>query len=141
MVPATERYEELIADFATERAPLGKAEMMRIGREVGTDRTGLRGDKFEMGFVAVAARFTDDECVLVDRFRGWRHRLRIGGVSAVGRSIGLITNRPAVRAKCRFNGLRIGKRQRVLDRQAVLRLSGGEFRRMKLCDLAQQLVP
>jgi hypothetical protein len=42
---ATKRDHELVAHLAAERARLGKAEMMGIGRFAATDEAGLGGDE------------------------------------------------------------------------------------------------
>ena len=43
-----------IADLATERAGLGKRQMMRVGRLLGADQTRLRTYELEVFLVAVA---------------------------------------------------------------------------------------
>ena len=41
MMPAAERYGELVADFETERSGLREAQVMRIGRLPAADEAGL----------------------------------------------------------------------------------------------------
>ena len=41
MMPAAERYSELVTDFETEGPELGKAQVMRIGRLPAADQAGL----------------------------------------------------------------------------------------------------
>jgi hypothetical protein len=66
MVATAERHRELIAHLASERPRLGKSKMVWIGRLTPTKETGLRGDKFELSLIAIAARLTDRENALVN---------------------------------------------------------------------------
>ena len=66
MMSAAERDREFVAHLSAERAGLRETEMMVIRGLPPADETGLRGHKFEMGFIAVTARFTNREHALVD---------------------------------------------------------------------------
>jgi hypothetical protein len=52
MMAAAERHGELIADLATKRPLLGKAQMMGIGWRAAANQTGLFGDKPDVVSVA-----------------------------------------------------------------------------------------
>ena len=45
VMPAAERYCELVADFQTDAARLGKSKVMRIARLPAADKTRLRCDE------------------------------------------------------------------------------------------------
>ena len=69
MMPPTERDHEFIADLATERARLGKSEVVRIGRLAGAQQARLLRDIPQVRPVAVAARRRDREGALIDTLR------------------------------------------------------------------------
>jgi hypothetical protein len=48
VMSATERDRELVADLATERRSLGKAQMMGIGGAAATNETRLLGNRFDV---------------------------------------------------------------------------------------------
>jgi hypothetical protein len=54
MVCPAERYRELVADLAAERAVLRKTQMMGIARLSSADQAGLLGDKAQMITIAEA---------------------------------------------------------------------------------------
>jgi hypothetical protein len=56
MVPATERYRELIAYLAAKCAALSKPQMMRVRRSSTTDQAGLLRNKSDMLAVPNSAR-------------------------------------------------------------------------------------
>lgn len=66
MVPATQRDGELIADLARQRAPLGKAQVMRFARRPATDRARLLGDEPDVLTIAHAPRLGEGKHGLVD---------------------------------------------------------------------------
>ena len=68
MVPSTQRDCELIADLATERPGLGKAQMMRVRRAATADKARLLGDMADMLAIANTARFSQQQCAFVDAF-------------------------------------------------------------------------
>jgi hypothetical protein len=45
-------YCELVADLEPHRAGLGEPQMVGVGGASSTDKAGLRGNEFEVGFVA-----------------------------------------------------------------------------------------
>ena len=49
----TERHSEFVADFHAERSGLGKAQMMRVRWLSPTDKTRVRANEAQMGFVAM----------------------------------------------------------------------------------------
>jgi len=59
MMTATKRDGELITDFETDGFGLRKAQMVRIGWSAPANQTGLRGHKFQVGFVAQALGLSD----------------------------------------------------------------------------------
>ena len=69
VMPTTERYCELIADFQANAARLRKSKMMRIARLSSADKTGLRCDEFQMCLITQPLRFGNDELALVDPTR------------------------------------------------------------------------
>jgi hypothetical protein len=69
MVPSTQWYSELIADFTSESPGLGEAQMMRVGRAATADKTRLLGDMADMLAIADATRFSQEQHTLVDAFR------------------------------------------------------------------------
>ncbi len=66
MVTAAERDGELIADLASQRPKLGKANMVRIRRLPSTDQAGLPRDELQVIFVASSARLGEGQRALVD---------------------------------------------------------------------------
>src|SRR5215472_13024706 len=69
MMPATERNRELIADLATERARLGKSEVVGVRRLAAAHEARLLGDVAQVLPVAIATRGSDREDALVDALR------------------------------------------------------------------------
>jgi len=57
MVPSAQGHGELIADLATERPGLGKAQMMRVRWAAAADQTRLLGHVSDMITIADAAWF------------------------------------------------------------------------------------
>ena len=64
VVEATERNGKFVADPAAERARLGKAEMVRIGRRTAAHKAGLACDKFAVLLVAQPDAFLEDRTAL-----------------------------------------------------------------------------
>jgi hypothetical protein len=89
MVNTAERHRELVADFATERARLGRAKMMGIRGLPAADKAGLRGDEPTMFFVADAPRFADRKHAFVDAATGAAARgVKLAGV--LSRIVGVL---------------------------------------------------
>src|SRR5262245_55954108 len=80
MMPSTERHHEFIADLATERARLGKSEVVRIRRLATAQQTRLLRDIPQVRPVAIAARRRDREGALVDALRSPRIGAFGGGI-------------------------------------------------------------
>src|SRR5665213_2899313 len=66
VVGSAQGDREFVADLAPQRAGLGEPQMMGISRASAADQTGLRGHEFEVGLVAMAARFADGELAFLD---------------------------------------------------------------------------
>jgi hypothetical protein len=66
MMHAAEGYRELIADFETNRAWLGEAQMMWIGRLPPADETRLQGHKFQLRLIAQSFVFGNRELAFVN---------------------------------------------------------------------------
>src|SRR5262245_8097210 len=66
MMPTTEWYSELIADFQANGARLGKSKMMRIARLSSADQTRLGRDELQMRFVTQPLGLGNGELALVD---------------------------------------------------------------------------
>jgi len=66
MVSPAERHSKLIAHFQSDPAYLGVSEMVCIRRRPAADEARMPSDKFQMFFVAQAARFRESENALVD---------------------------------------------------------------------------
>jgi hypothetical protein len=56
---SAQRYRELIAHFEPHRAGLGEPQMVGVGGASSADQTGLRGNEFELGFVAKSTGLAD----------------------------------------------------------------------------------
>ena len=69
VVSAAERDGELVADLATERLRLAKAEVMRVSRLAAADQAGLGGNKSQMSLVAKAFWLSEGENAFVDLLR------------------------------------------------------------------------
>ena len=65
MVLTAERHREFVADLGAERRPLGKADVMSIGRLSAADCARLRPDKLQMLLVAEPARLAEREHAFV----------------------------------------------------------------------------
>src|SRR5262245_37707709 len=72
MVPSTERDHEFIADLASERARLGKSEVVGIRGSAAADEARLLRHIAQVLPVAIAARRCDREGALVDALRSTR---------------------------------------------------------------------
>ena len=82
MMRATQRHRKLVADLAPERAPLRKAQMVRIRRPATANKTGLFDHVPDMVAVTNAARFRESEDALVDlRYPGLFGYALISGLS------------------------------------------------------------
>jgi hypothetical protein len=68
MVEAANRDGEFVADFASERARLGKTKMMRFGRGAATHDAGLPRDKFAVFLIAQADRLSWQASSAADGF-------------------------------------------------------------------------
>ena len=66
VVAPAKRDGEFIAHFCAQRSGLREAQVMRIRGLPATDQTRLRGDKFQVGFIAQSLRFRDGQLALVD---------------------------------------------------------------------------
>jgi hypothetical protein len=76
MVEATNWYGVLVADFAPERARLGRAKMVRIGRRAPTHDAGLPRYKFAVFLIAQTDRLSWQACSAADDFlRSLRGRI------------------------------------------------------------------
>jgi hypothetical protein len=69
VMPPTERDSELVTHFATERARLGKSEMMGIRRLAAAHETRLLGYIVQMFAVAITTRSPEREDALVSSLR------------------------------------------------------------------------
>ena len=69
VMAAAERHGELVADFETQGSGLRKTQVMRIGRLTSADKTGLRSDEPQMGFVTQPFGFGNGQNALVDPVR------------------------------------------------------------------------
>ena len=56
---SAQRYRELVADLEAHRTGLGEPQMVRVSGASAADQTGLRGNKYEVGFVAEPTRLAD----------------------------------------------------------------------------------
>src|SRR5262245_6745567 len=83
MMPSTERDDEFIADLATERARLGKSEVVRIRGLATAQQTRLLRDVAQVRPVAIAARRGDREGALVDAVL-WTRLGALGGGPRLG---------------------------------------------------------
>ena len=63
---SAQRYGELVADLAPHRAGLSEPQMVGVSGASPANQTGLRCDKFEMGFVAMPTRLADCELAFLD---------------------------------------------------------------------------
>jgi hypothetical protein len=68
VVATTQRNSELVADLATERPALGKAQMVCIARLPAANQTGLLGYVADVVAIADPPRLGEGESGLVDRF-------------------------------------------------------------------------
>ena len=66
VMDTAERNHEFVAHLAAERPRLHEAEMMRVGMLAPADQTRLFGHEPQMLLIAMAARFGDCKCALVD---------------------------------------------------------------------------
>ena len=69
VMPTAEWYGELIADFQTNAAGLGKSKMMRVARLSSADKARLRCHELEMRFVTQPFGLGNGELALVDPTR------------------------------------------------------------------------
>jgi hypothetical protein len=69
MMVAAKRYRELITDFKAQGPGLCKAQVMRIGWLTAADKTGLRRNKPQVGFVTKPFGFGNGQNALVDLTR------------------------------------------------------------------------
>src|SRR5262245_10023619 len=67
VMPTTERYGELIADFQTNATQLGESKMMRVARLSTADQARLGCDKLQMRLVTQPLGFGNGELALVNR--------------------------------------------------------------------------
>ena len=82
VMTAAERDGELVADFEADGPRLSKAQVMRIARLSAADKTGLRGNEFEMRLVAKTLGLGDGEDALIDL--PWHKAGRCGNNRATG---------------------------------------------------------
>jgi hypothetical protein len=66
VMPTAERYCELIADFQSNCARLGKSKMMLVARLSSADQTRLRCDELQMRLITQPFGFGNGELALVD---------------------------------------------------------------------------
>ena len=66
VMPTTERYGELIADFQANGTRLGESKMMRVARLSTADQARLGCDKLQMRLVTQPLGFGNGELALVD---------------------------------------------------------------------------
>ena len=69
VMPSTQRYGELIANFQANAMRLCKSQMMRVTRLSSADKTRLRGDELEMRLVTQPLGLGNGELGLVDPIR------------------------------------------------------------------------
>ena len=69
MMSTAERDGEFVADFAPERAMLGKANVVRICGLPSADQAGLRRDELQVVLVAKAARLGKRQDAFIDPAR------------------------------------------------------------------------
>ena len=74
VVAPAQRDDVFVADLAAQRARLGEAEVVGIGRFAAADDAGLGGDEHQVRLVAVPARFAESQRALVDPGRRWQGR-------------------------------------------------------------------
>ena len=143
MVDATERNRELIADLAAERARLGKTEVVRVRRGAAAHEAGLRwrricsapcraigcslggpdGRHLHLRVSTTGSAPTRlGQSVALSPTLVRRGRKRIGlGLVKPGQPLG----------KCALDRVRVGRCERVLDRQASVRPQGCFDRRSR----------
>ena len=63
---SAQRYREFVADLESHRARLGESQMVGVGGASPADQTGLRGNEFEVGFVAEPTRLANRKYAFVD---------------------------------------------------------------------------
>src|SRR4029450_2800101 len=85
VMPTTERYGELIADFQANRARLGKSKMMRVAWLSSADQARLRCGKLEMRFVTQPFGLGEGKLGFVNRARSGVGRWTQRGLFSVGR--------------------------------------------------------
>ena len=66
VMAAAERHCEFIADLHPQRSGLRKAKVMRVRRLTSADKTGLRGNKLQVGLVAQPFGFGDGKLAFID---------------------------------------------------------------------------
>ena len=66
MMRSAQRYSEFVASLASERAWLGKSQMVGVCRASAANQTGLGRHKFEVRFIAMSARLADRKFTLLD---------------------------------------------------------------------------
>src|SRR5262245_48845294 len=90
VMPTTERYGELIADFQANAAQLGESQMMRIARLPTANQARLRCNEFQMSLITQPLGLGNGELAFVNRAwsrieavrdKRWSHR----GLFSVGR--------------------------------------------------------
>ena len=69
VMSTAERDGEFVADFAPERAKLGKANVVGICGLPSADQAALRRDEFQVVLVAKAARFWKRQDAFIDSAR------------------------------------------------------------------------
>ena len=68
MMPTAERHRKLVTDLASERARLGKAQVVCIARHSATYQAGLARHVPDVLAIANAARLRNRQCGFVDSF-------------------------------------------------------------------------
>jgi hypothetical protein len=63
---SAQRYGELITYLASHRAGLSEAQMVGVCGASPANQTGLRGNVFEMCFIAMPTRLADHQLALLD---------------------------------------------------------------------------
>src|SRR4051812_10241323 len=71
VMTAAERHGEFIADFATERTRLRKAEVVRVSRLAPTQQARLCGDEFQVFLVAMPPRLADGQHAFINSAPSW----------------------------------------------------------------------
>jgi hypothetical protein len=109
VMDSAQRYGELVADLEPHRAGLGEPQMVGVGGASSTDQTGLRGNEFEVGFVAKSTGLTDGEFAFLDFYET---------------SVGLISRRVVINGCLRGNRSRLFGHRFTLSGASPWSLSG-----------------